>query len=76
MTEKNEDPSEIWLAPKCHEGAGGREWCVDDVWPECGCGGGHRPVKFLLASVIEEQMRDLKTRNQALQRGDDVLDMM
>lgn len=65
------DPKEIWLAPICHEGGDGRQWCQDDVWgDDCGCGiAEHQPARYVLATDHDRVAQDRDSwREQAERR--------
>jgi polyhydroxyalkanoate synthesis regulator phasin len=52
------DPKHIYLGPACQKDGDGREWCEDDVWPECECG--CSSVKYMLESDAQSQLAALR----------------
>ena len=52
------DPKVIYLGPACQKEGDGREWCEDDVWPECECG--CPSVKYMLESDAQSQLAALR----------------
>lgn len=53
-----EDPKVIYLGPACQKEGDGREWCEDDVWPQCECG--CSSVRYVLESVAQSELTALK----------------
>ncbi len=52
------DPKIIYLGPACQKEGDGREWCEDDVWPQCECG--CSSVRYMLESDAQSELSALR----------------
>jgi regulator of replication initiation timing len=53
-----EDPKVIYLGPACQKEGDGREWCEDDVWPQCECG--CSSIRYVLESDAQSELAALR----------------
>jgi len=71
------DPKVIYLGPACQKDGDGREWCEDDVWPDCECG--CPSVRYMLESDAQSQLAALReelAKYQALSVTNILLDVV
>lgn len=61
-----EDPKVIYLGPACQKEGDGREWCEDDVWPQCECG--CSSVRYVLESDAQSELAALREENKKVQK--------
>lgn len=61
-----EDSKVIYLGPACQNEGDGREWCEDDVWPQCECG--CSSVRYVLESDAQSELAALREENKKIQK--------